>query len=132
MDKIEVLNAIKESLNDYVSPIFIVGSIEFLKYNQYTSTISATIDKGELIVKNGRYPKWLLPILYNSSYDNSILIITDFDQISTEEQKLFIDIICHNSISSEKLPTNLRIIINSKTDCIIIPEIKEVVEVYSI
>ena len=55
-----------------------------------------------------------------------------FDKISLENQRLFIDIICNNMVSSEKLPDNLKIIINSNTSCELIPEIREVIQYFEV
>lgn len=111
-----------EMYDCYACPIFVVGDINV----KNSVTISATIDKKELIIDNNKTPKWMYDIYKNKS---NTLIITDFDKITLEEQRLFIDIICDNRISSSDLPKLLKIIIVSKTDCALIPEIRECIEV---
>jgi hypothetical protein len=123
----EVLAIIKESLLDYVIPIYVSGTMD-IKDNDYITKISATIPKKDLIINGNNYPLWYLRVLKNGYETTNILCITDFDKISLEEQKLFMDIICRNCISSEKLPSNLRIIINANTKCPILPEIMEAVQ----
>ena len=131
MNNIEVLNAIKESLEDYVCPILIIGNIDFLEIYEYASILPATCNSEDLLVRNGRYPNWLYPIMYNSATEDDLLIITDFDELSTEEQKRFIDLICYNSISSEKLPDSLKIVINAKKKFSLIRKISENVQTYT-
>lgn len=127
-----VMNAIQECLVDYSAPIYIVGIIQDYDDDKAITTISATMPREELIIMNNKFPKWYSNVVNNSLRSNNILYIKDFEQISTEEQKLFMDIICRNTFSSEKLPENLKIIINSKTECPIIPEIIEVVQYFKI
>jgi len=122
--------ALEECIEDYTAPIFIVGVVGDFNDSNSVTTLSATIPKEELIIRNNKYPDWLYKVFQNSLNGDSILYIKDFQDISQEEQKLFIDIICENSISSEELPENLKIIINSKYECPIIPEIREVVQYF--
>ena len=122
--------ALEECIEEYSSPIFIVGLMSDLDENQSITTLSATIPREELIIKNNRYPEWLTKVVNNSLKNENILFIKDFEDISEEEQKLFIDIICENCISSEELPENLKVIINSEYECPIIPEIREVVQYF--
>ena len=122
--------AIEECIEDYTSPIFIVGVLGDFNSDSVT-TLSATIPREELIIRNNKYPEWLYKVFQNSlDGGENILYIKDFQDISQEEQRLFIDIICENSISSEALPENLKIIINSKYECPIIPEIREVIQYF--
>ena len=122
--------ALEESIEEYSSPIFIVGLMSDLDDNQSITTLSATIPKEELIIQNNKYPEWLTKVVNNSLKNENILFIKDFEDISVEEQKLFIDIICENTISSEELPENLKVIINAEYECPIIPEIREVVQYF--
>ena len=124
--------AIEECIEDYSSPIFIVGTLDSVDETQTVTVLSATIPKEELIIKNEKYPEWLTKVINNSLKNENILYIKDFEDISTEEQKLFIDIICDNNISSEELPENLKVIINSEYECPIIPEIREVIQYFKI
>ena len=128
----ETKEAIKESIEDYTSPIFIVGVLDYMTETETVTILSATIPKENLIIKNKEYPEWLIKVINNSNKNENILYIKNFHEISTEEQKLFIDIICENSISSEELPENLKIIINSEYEVPIIPEIREVIQYYKI
>ena len=124
--------AIIECIEEYSTPIFIVGVLDSIDESQTVTTLSATIPKEELIIKNNKYPKWLTKVINNSLKNENILFIKDFQEISEEEQRLFIDIICENNISSEELPDNLKVIINSEYECPIIPEIREVIQYFKI
>ena len=93
---------------------------------------SATIDKRDLLILNENYPDWVLNVINNKEKIHNILVIRDFDKISIEEQKLFVDIICNNCVSSEKLPSNLKIVINSEKKCKIIPEIRDVIQYFEV
>ena len=46
--------------------------------------------------------------------------------------KLFLDIIENNQISNERLPDNLKIVLNSKERCDINPKIRDIVEYYEL
>lgn len=128
-----VMETIQECLNDYSDPIYLVGIIHDYDVDEKAvTTISATIPKEELVIMNNKFPKWYSNIVNNSLRSNNILYIKDFEQISTEEQKMFVDIISKGYFASEKLPENLKIIINSKTKCPIIPEISEVVQYFEV
>jgi len=131
MEKDNEINSIKEALLDYSDPIYIVGDMK-KSTSPSVVTISATIPKEELLIKNNEYPIWYLKVLRNSYKGNSILCIRDFDKISIEEQKLFLDIITKQYFSSEKLPPNLKIIIQSENSCQLLPEIEEVIQYYKI
>ena len=126
------LNAVEECLEDYTAPIFIVGVIGPIHDSQTLTTLSATVPKEELIIKNHKYPTWLCKVNDNSVRNENILLITNFQDISTAEQKFFIDLICENMISSEELPENLKVIINAQYECPIIPEIREVIQYFKI
>ena len=62
----------------------------------------------------------------------NILLIKNFDKISYDDQRMFIELVCKNSISSEKLPSNLKIIINSEEKCRLIPEIAEEIQYFEV
>lgn len=115
------LDLIKDYLSVYACPLFILGNIDDLDINKY-NVVSADCPKQNFIIFN-RNPKWLNRALNNES-DNNILIIKNFDKLSLEEQELFIDIICNNTISGEELPENLKIIINAEKECKLIPKIR--------
>ena len=121
------MNIIADALMDYVDPIYIVGDMDRNNGDSIT-TISATIPREELFIRNNVYPLWYSKVVNNSNKEHNILLITDFDKISTEEQKLFLDIICKQHFSSEKLPSNLKIIINSSVPCPLLPDIREVIQ----
>lgn len=128
----DTIATIEECLLDYTDPIYIVGLMEENKEESTVTTISATIPKDKLIIMNNKYPEWYINVNNNSLKSNNVLFIKDFEQISIEEQKLFIDIICNQRISSELLPENLKIIINSKEACPLISEISEVIQMFEI
>ena len=121
------MNIIADALMDYVDPIYKVGDMDRNNGDSIT-TISATIPREELFIRNNVYPLWYSKVVNNSNKEHNILLITDFDKISTEEQKLFLDIICKQHFSSEKLPSNLKIIINSSVPCPLLPDIREVIQ----
>lgn len=128
---LEKLVCIKECLMDYSTPIYVVGDIELLK-SLVNVLLPATISKKELVIINDKYPEWMVEVLKNASKENNVLMITDFDKISIEEQKLFVDIICNNQVSSEKLPDNLKIIITSNCECQILDDINEVIQFFEL
>lgn len=130
IDYEETKAAIEECMEDYVCPIFIVGEMEPIEGMDEITTISATIPKEELIIKNNQYPKWLDKVMNNSFKNENILYIKDFQELSQDEQELFVEIICKNRVSSEELPDNLKIVINSKYECPIIQEISEVIQYF--
>ncbi len=108
----EIIAAIKESLIEYSGPIYICGKIFDLTADSLT-TIYADKQKEELDIINNKYPEWLKRVMNNETKKN-VLLIKDFDQITFEQQKLFVELICNNCISSERLPENLKVIINSE------------------
>lgn len=124
--KVETIN---ECLVDYSDPLYISGKIYDLDKLEAT-TISATIPKEELIILNNKYPNWLTEIIKKEHNDNNILIINDFEKITFDKQKMFMDIIVRNYISSIKLPSNLKIIINSDYKCELIPELNEIIQYF--
>ena len=126
----EIIEAIKESLVEYVSPIYICGELMDLNADSLT-IIHADMPKEDLIIRNNRYPEWVQRIKKNENTKN-VLIIKDFDKISLEDQRLFLDLICRNTVSSEPLPENLKIMINSNNRCPVIPEIREVIQVFEV
>ena len=129
LEYIEKFEGIRECIVDYSGPIYIVGiTSEIAQYD--ANIISATIPKNELIILNNKYPNWLIEVINKKNQNNNMLIIKDFDKISIENQKLFVDIICKNYISSKKLPNNLKILINAEKKCSLIPEIEEVVQYF--
>ena len=126
----EKLAAVKECLSDYSEPIFVSG-IDFDMTAKALTIIDATMPIEELLIIGNKYPNLIKNI--KTRFDKAnVLLIKNFDKISLDKQKLFADIICNNSICSEKLPDNLRIIINSIGKCNLIPEIKEVVQYFEI
>ena len=131
MKKESVMSIIEEALRDYSDPLYIIGNMD-RDNGETITTISATMPREELVIIGNKYPDWYLKVVKNASKDNNILCIADFDKISTEEQKLFIDIICKQYISSEKLPENLKIIVNANEPCPLISEISEVVQYFEL
>ena len=127
MEQNNVLETIKECLMDYSGPIFVAGLMN-ISEDDYITKLSATIPKEELLIIDNKYPDWYSKVVKNGHERTNILFIDDFDKISTEEQKLFMDIICRQYFCSEKLPSNLKIIIASDEVCTIIPEIREVIQ----
>lgn len=118
---------ISECLRDYSMPLLVVGPIKVAN-DEYVTSFSATIPREELIIRNGKRPDWYSKVIDNSLRTANILYITDFDQISIEEQKLFIDMICRNTISGETMPENLEIVISGKNKFPVLPEIMENVQ----
>lgn len=123
----KALKLLSECLRDYSMPILVVGSIKVAN-DQYVTSFSATIPREELIIRNDKRPNWYSNVIDNSLKTANILYITDFDKISIEEQKLFIDIICRNTISGETMPENLEIVINGNDKFPVLPEIMENVQ----
>jgi len=123
----EAYNLLVECLRDYAMPILIVG-LNDINESDYVTVISATCPKEEFTIVNNKRPKWYSNVIDNSLKKTNILFITDFDEISIEEQKLFVDIICKNTISSEKLPDNLEIVVCGKEKFPVLPEIMENVQ----
>ena len=123
-ERIEKLELLKECLLDYVVPIYIVGNIDKLNFAT-DNIISATQGQLNLEIINNRYPLWLQKAIDNSGNLYNILIIKDFDKISLDEQSFFIDIICYKRISSQLLPDDLKIIVNSESECKLIPKLHD-------
>jgi hypothetical protein len=124
------LEAIKECLIDYSGPIFLSGSV-FDMHTKSLTVLEADVPKEELLIINNKFPEWLVRLKNNSDKGN-VLLIKNFDKISLEDQRRFVEIICNNCICSEALPENLRIIINSTNKCELIPEIEEVIQYFEI
>lgn len=130
IDYSDRLEAIKECLIDYSSPVFLCGPLFDMNANSLT-IIEANMPKEELLIINNKYPEWLNRVKNNSKGFN-VLLIKNFDKISFEDQRLYIDIICSNCVCSEALPDGLRIMINSESKCRLIPEIEEVIQYFEI
>lgn len=126
----EQIRAIKECLVEYAGPIYICGKIFDLNADSLT-IIHATMPKEELVILNNRYPEWIQRVKKNATSKN-VLLIKDFDKIPYDQQKLFMDIICRNSVSSEPLPENLKLIINSESRCRLIPEIEQEIQYFEV
>ena len=125
------IDAIVEAILDYVSPVYVVGELKSI-FPKTSTVISATVPQEELNIINGRYPEWLLSVKAKSEGDDNILIITDFDKLSTEEQKFYLDIICEGIVSSESLPENLRLLIVADKKTELIPKIRESVNYFEL
>ena len=122
--------AVVECLEYYAIPIFIAGAIGPINETKAITTLSATTPREELIIRNNTYPRWLAKVFSNSLEKDNLLYITNFQDLSDEEQKLFVDIIRENRVSSEELPKNLKIVINSEYRCSIIPEIRDSIQYF--
>ena len=128
-DKILNLEAIKECIIDYSSPIFIIGDIDL---NVKESTvIDANTPKENLIIM-GREPAWVRKVFNNRNKEENILIIKNFDDLNLDRQALFMDIIRYNKVSSIDLPNNLKIIINAKKKTKIHPRIFEMIQIFNL
>ena len=126
------LLVIKESLIDYVGPLFIFGNIDWLLEGNDITIISATMPKEEFVILNNRVPKWVSDVKSCIDAKNNILIIKDMDKISIERQELLLDILDNNQISSETLPDNLKIILNADSRCEVNYKIRDIVECYEL
>lgn len=124
------INAIRECLVEYTTPLYVCGVLNDVVVDSLT-IIHANMPKEELIIIGNNYPDWIKKVKANGEGKNTLLI-KDFDKISYDDQRLFLDIICNNSVSGEKLPNNLKIIINSSEKCNLIPEIREVIQFFEI
>ncbi len=124
-DTMDTIMEIGESLVYYASPILIIGDSNGME-QVATAKLDARCPKEELLIVGGKLPRWLDEI---NNKDGKILFIDNFDKISLDDQRLFIDLISKQSISSEKLP-NLKIIIHADKKFDIIPEIGEEIEIY--
>ena len=126
-EKRKALELIRECLVDYSTPLYIVGNIDELNLAT-NNVISVLAPKSSFAIINESYPDWV-----NRAYENvnnmfNIVVFKDFDKLSLEDQNLFTDIICNNRISSEDLPEDLKIILNSEKQCKLIPKISDVVQ----
>ena len=121
----DVIMAIGESLVSYTSPILILGNSNGME-EIATVSIDARCPKEDLIIFNNRVPKWLEEL---NNKEGNILYIDNFDKLSLEDQKLFIDLIVYSTISSVKLP-NLKILIHAEKSFTIIPELRQEIQVY--
>ena len=126
------LLVIKESLIDYVGPLFIFGNIDWLLEGNDITIISATMPKEEFVILNNRVPKWVSDVKSCIDAKNNIFIIKDMDKISIERQELLLDILDNNQISSETLPDNLKIILNADERCEVNYKIRDIVECYEL
>lgn len=126
------LLVIKECLIDYVGPLFIFGDIDWLLEGNNITVISATMPKEEFVILNNRIPKWVSDINSYKDTQNNILVIKDMDKISVEKQEILLDILDNNQISTEELPENLKIILNSDVKCEVNNKIRDIVECYEI
>ncbi len=126
-DRRKMLELIRECLVDYSTPLYIVGNIDDLNLN--TNNIESVENvKRNFIIYNNNYPTWVTKAHNNSGNIFNMVIFKNFDSLNSEEQELFIDILCRNKISSEDLPEDLKIIINSEKECKLIPKIDDVVQ----
>jgi len=124
-DDMDVVIAIGESLVAYSSPILIIGNSNGME-TLATKVIDATIPKEDLIIIGNKKPSWLEDII-NS--DKKLLYIDNFDKISLDDQRLFIDLIAKGRISSEVIP-GIKILIHADKEFPIIPEIGEEIQIY--
>lgn len=122
----------KECLIDYVGPLFIFGDIDWLSEANNITIISATMPKEEFVILNNNIPKWVSEVNSHANDQNNILIIKDIDKIEVEKQEILLDILDNNQISSEELPSNLKIILNSSVKCELSYKIRELVECYEL
>ena len=73
------------------------------------------------------------PVINLKSNDSTnILVIKDMDKINVDRQEILLEILEDNQISTEKLPENLKIILNSELYCDINYKIRDIVELYKI
>ncbi len=126
-EKRKALELIRECLVDYSTPLYIVGNIDELNLAT-NNVISVLAPKSSFAIINESYPDWVNRAYENANNMFNIVVFKDFDKLSLEEQNLFTDIICNNRISSEDLPEDLKIILNSEKQCKLIPKISDVVQ----
>ena len=126
------LNAIKESLIDYVGPILIFGDISWLLENKDINVVSAISPKEKFMILDNNIPNWINNVEKRKDNISNILIINDLDKISIDEQELLLDILEINKVSNRKLPNNLKIILNANKKCELISNIRDIVECYEI
>ena len=132
LNKMKQTFVIQESLTDYVGPIFICGEIDWLLENINPVVISMTMPRENFIIQNDITPNWINQIRDKYNNENNILLICDMDKISMDRQEILLDMLEDNQISSEELPENLKIIIQSDTKCNISTKIRDIVEYYEI
>ena len=77
-DKKLDLEAIKECLIDYSSPIFITGKIDL--QNKQSTIIDASMPKEDLIIRRSE-PKWVRKVFNNKNNESNILVIKNFATI---------------------------------------------------
>ena len=126
--KNEIYDAIKESLIDYVSPIFIIGG-ENLSFNN-SILLDANMDKKDLLIVGDKEPLFYKVLKENNEINT--LVIDNFDDLSLREQEYFIDLICDGMVSGECLPIDTKIVIRSKKVINLIMDIREAVEIYNL
>lgn len=126
------LNAIKESLIDYVGPILIFGDISWLLENKDIDVVSAISPKEKFMILDNNIPNWINDVEKRKDNISNILIINDLDKITNEEQELLLDILEINQVSNRKLPDNLKIVLNANKKCELISNIRDIVECYEI
>ena len=124
-DVMEVVMAIGESLVSYSSPILIIGNSNGME-SLATARIDATGPKEDLIIIGTKRPSWLYAI--NKS-EKKLLYIDNFDKISLDDQRLFIDIIAKGIISGEII-RDIKILIHADNKFPIIPELGEELQIY--
>ena len=126
------LTIINECVIDYVGPLFIFGNIDLLLNKNEVTVASACLPKEEFAIINSNIPSWVKQIEAKSNESNNILVITDMDKISLENQDLFLDLIENKQISTYELPENLKIILHASKKCEINPKLRVFVESYEI
>lgn len=132
LERTKNLLVVKECLVDYVGPIFVFGNIESELDDYNPCVISATMDREEFVILNGKVPMWIDEITKKASEVYNILIIKDMDKISLEKQEILLDILENNQVSLENLPENLKIILTATSKCDINSKIRDIVECYEI
>lgn len=132
LERAKKMLVIRESFIDYAGPIFVVGNIDWLLNGLNPVIISAQAPKEEFIIINNHIPSWIIQVEHNKNNPNNVLVITDMDKISLEKQEILLDILKNNQISTEELPENLKIILNSDNKCDINFKIRDLVEYYEI
>lgn len=123
---------VKESLVDYAGPVFVFGNIDNFINKDNLTIISATMPREEFVILNEHIPQWVNEVKSKSDYKYNFLLIKDMDKVSIERQEILLDILEENQISTEDLPDNLRIILNSEKKCDINTKIRDIVECYEV
>ena len=121
------IQIVKESIVDYVIPLFIVGECNLFT-EQNATIVSATCEKEDMAIISGNMPKWIAEIFGKASANNNTLVITDIEKIAIDEQEKFLEILKENQISSVRLPKNLKIVMRSKVKCSINEKIARLIE----